>query len=289
MIRLGGGAWSRTTWLLFLLVVVTALSTLLKVRDPDLPGTLRLGVLRSRGSDSPTWLSPLAEYLGQELHRRVIITPLASPDLRRSPEPLDLALLPVGGNPPADSLEVLAWAKPQGRSTWRCRAGILRGSDAAWPPPPGASLIFGDCVSWDGRYGAIPVLLGWGWKPEQIDRAHCGPDAFDHQEAIAAVVYGAFDYAVVRETEVRGARRLGRLPPHGFIYAPVGEARGDFALVAVGGLARSARKRVREAALNLDHYRQDPSRLRARAASEALMTLGFSGFAPVEVLPSLRP
>jgi hypothetical protein len=289
VIRLGGGAWTRTTWLLFLLVVVTALSTLLKVRDPDLPGTLRLGVLRSRGSNSPTWLSPLAEYLGQELHRRVIITPLSSPDPRSSPDPLDLALLPMAGSPPADSLEVLAWAKPQGRSSWRCRAGILRGSDAPWPPPPGSSLLFGDCVSWDGRFGAVPVLRAWGWEPEQIEGVPCGSDAYDHQTSIAAVVYGAFDYAVVREAEVRGARHLGRLPERGFVYSPVGEARGDFALVAVGGLARSARDRVREAALNLDHYRQDPSRLRARAASEALMTLGFSGFAPVEVLPSLRP
>ncbi len=283
-------AWSRTTWVLFLLVIVTAASTLVKVRHPDLPGTLRLGVVRT-GTPQPVdqVLAPLARYLGQELHRHVVVEAIEPGKLKEALVDFDLALVPLHGDLKRSDVSLLAWAKPAGRSGWRSAFGILRSRDTPWPPPPGSRLIFGDGQSWSGSRGCYAALRAWGWSEEEIRDAPRGKDPFDHQSVIAALVYGAFDYAVVRESAVTAARRIRRLPAEGFVYTRVGQARGDFALVAGEGLSPAARKKVRVAALNLDHYRQDPARQGAGAASHALGELGLAGFAPDELLPDLRP
>jgi ABC transporter, phosphonate, periplasmic substrate-binding protein len=282
--------WNRTTWVLSMLVLVTAASTLVEMRDPALPGTLRLGVLRPgdpRGVDLV--LAPFAAYLGQEIHRRVVIEEIDPAAVEQASDLFDLALLPLHGAVKVEEVSVLAWAKSAGRSGWRSAVGVLRTRDVPWPPEPGRRLIFGDAVTWSGYHGALEPLEGWGWSDAEIAASVRGKDPFDHQGAIASLVYGAFDYAVVREMDVYAAIRIGRLPRQGFVYTRVGEPRGDFALVAGTELSDAARNRVRDAALNLDHYRQDPSRLRAGAASHALGELGLSGFAPDELLPSLRP
>lgn len=281
--------WSRTTWVLCTLIVLTAASTLLGVNRARLPGTLHLGVLRS-GEIVPVEqsLRPLADYLGVEIHRRVVVEGIALEGLRECTSSFDLALVPLHGILGEEDVRLLAWAKPAGRSGWEGHPTVLHREGRDWPPAPGGRLAFGDAVTWTGYVAGRRELERHGWTEEQIRALPRGHDPYDHTPLIAALVHGAFDYVFVRESDVSVAREGGLLPRGNFVATRVGKARGEFALVAGEQLGSSARDHLEAAALNLDHYRFDPSRLRASAAVHAMGQLGLAGFAPRTVLPSLR-
>lgn len=281
--------WSRTTWILSALILITAASTLLGVNRTSLPGTLRLGLLGSGGVISTEQsLQPLAEYLAVEVRRSVVVETIEAQALSEVSQDFDLALVPLHGELDADEVGVLAWAKPAGRSGWEGHPTVLHHGDLPWPPAPGSRLAFGDAYTWTGCLAGQAELLRQGWPSEAIDGIPRGHDPYDHTPIIAALVYGGLDYVFVRESDVTAARNAGLLPRGEFISTRVGPARGDFALVAGEGLGEGARDQLEAAVLNLDHYRFDPSRLRASSAIHALGQLGLSGFAPPTVLPSLR-
>lgn len=281
--------WSRTTWILSALILLTAASTLLGVNRTRLPGTLRLGVMDSGGVVSADQgLRPLADYLGVEIRRSVVVERIAADELPHVGQDFDIALVPLHGELEADEVRLLAWAKPAGHSGWEGYPTVLHHRDRDWPPPPGSRLAFGDAHTWTGRIAGKTELLRLGWSPEMVEELPCGHDPYDHTPIIAALVFGGLDYVFVRESDVTAARNAGLLPRGKFVSTRVGPARGDFALIAGDGLSEGAWDQLEAAVLNLDHYRFDPSRLRASSAVHALGQLGLSGFAPPTVLPSLR-
>ena len=150
---------------------------------------------------------------------------------------------------------------------------------------PGADEISG------GLEARLEALLFVAREPLGVRRLAdlLGEEPPALREAIAALVHGAFDLALIRETDLRRAVESGLIDLERFSYEPAGPAAPSFALLAGPRLSGRARNAAREAALNLDHYRFDRSQRRVAAVVAAMGQLGLSGFAPVEPLPALRP
>jgi hypothetical protein len=282
----------RTTWILFTAVVLTAVSTLLPRQDPALPGVIRLHVLSGPG---PAWtekaLRPLAVYLGERVRRSVQIKAVEEEvwDPRDARAHLLLApveLLPRG----ASGYEVLAWLKGPGVGSAHQRPFVVFARSPLWHRLEKPRIILGDAHTWAGGRGAAAFLAEKGHPlPDGFAEVATGVNPYDHAEALAALAHGAYDLAVARESDVRRALAAGLLDEERWVVGPAGPPGGGVALLATPTLGENARRRVREALLELDHLRFDQQHLRAATVLEGLGLLGLEGFAPDEVLPSLRP
>ena len=161
-----------------------------------------------------------------------------------------------------------------------------RGED--WFAKSAPRIILGDSHSWAGGRGAADYLREHGVEPRSA-RMASGGNVYDHREAIAALVHGAYDVAIVREADLEEALESGLVDRDAFLFGAAGEAQPCFALVASPQLAKGVRRSVRSAALNLDTLRFDQSSLRVRTVVAAMAQLRLAGFVPIEPLPNLRP
>jgi hypothetical protein len=87
---------------------------------------------------------------------------------------------------------------------------------------------------------------------------------------------------------VEDARSAGWLADRPHSLTRLAPARYWMALVASPAVDENLQRRVREAALDLDQYRLDPSHARAAAVLNALAEFGIGGFARVEPFAAFR-
>jgi len=275
------------TWILLVLVLGAAVTTVLPSREPTLPGMLELAVLRGPGDLATSRaLTPLADYLGLSLRRSIRVRVVAIDTLTNRTD-FDLALLPARLAVTHPTSDILAWSKPRGTGAADTRPLMVYRSGTKLASIALPRVIVGDASTFD------PAKVR-GWLQAQGVDASSGAPAFghnpyDHSEALAALVHRAFDLAVVRESDLRVALDSGLVDRTQYAYLAVAPSAQGFALVAGPDLPTAARRKLRDAALNLDHLRYDPSSLRARGVLEAMGNLGLDGFVPAEILPSLRP
>ena len=279
---------TKTTWVIYTIVLGLAVSSVLSVRGPQLPGTLRLGVLRGPGpQELEASLAPFARYLGESVRRTVAVEVLTTEDVAAETPRFDVAILPASLVVDRDDLVVLAWAKPAGLSGWRTRSFVVQSRGTKAQPP---RVVVGDSLSWAG---ARDVLESLSRRPDvgpaAVASAVFGRDLYDHCEVLSATSHGAYDICVAREGDLRRALASGLIDPERFEFEALGRPHAGFALVATTSLSKSARGKLRGSALNLDHFRFDRANRRAETVLQALARLGLNGFAPVEVLPGLRP
>jgi ABC-type phosphate/phosphonate transport system substrate-binding protein len=281
----------RLTWVLGALVVATAVSAVFPRGGPQLPGMIRFGVLAGAGVvRTERALTPLTDYLGLAVRRAMRPEVVSVDRLRADAGGFDLALLPSTFLDSWGSGEVLAWGKPRGMPGARTRPYALFRRKDPWYDLDAPRVIFGDRFTWSGGAGSDAYLAEHGFgSHEELGGVQYGSDPYDHTESIAALVHGAFDLAIVRESDLREALETGLVDRSRFAFTPAGPAHGDFVLVAGATLSSSARRRIRDAVLNLDLYRYDETNQRVQAILASLDPLGLSGFVPDEVLPSLRP
>lgn len=275
------------TWILLALLLGAAATTILPDGNPDLPGRVELIALEGPGvAGTEHALAPFARYLGLGLRRSVGVQVVAAGALP-PPGEFELALMPARFAASREDVEVLAWSKPHGLGGADTRPLLVHRRGLDLTRVAAARIVVGDAHSFDPA--AVRGWLAEQGLPGPFDGLATGSNPYDHSEALAALVHGAYDLAVVRESDLRQALDAGLVDRTDFAYLAAAPAGRGFALVAGPGLPAAARGRVRDAALNLDHLRYDPQSLRAHAVLEAMGKLGLDGFVPVEMLPSLRP
>jgi hypothetical protein len=111
---------------------------------------------------------------------------------------------------------------------------------------------------------------------------------FSDRQLLRAWVAGGYSAVLVRGSVVEEARHAGWFADRPSVVSARAGGRGWLALVASGNLDERVRGRTREAALNLDKYRLDPSHKRASSVLNALAELGIGGFIAPETLGALR-
>jgi hypothetical protein len=132
--------------------------------------------------------------------------------------------------------------------------------------------------------GLVPELEGTGCDSVAVARS-----PFADRQLVRAWVAGGYAAILVRGSVVEEARRAGWFADRPAAVSIRARDRGWLALVASSTLESSVRRRAREAALNLDKYRLDPSHQRAESVLHALAELGIGGFIAPETFDALRP
>jgi ABC-type phosphate/phosphonate transport system substrate-binding protein len=287
MRRIGEGG----TWILFGLVVAAALSTFLPWHDPELPGSLQLTVLEGGGTmKTARAVRPLCEYLSQQLRRSVVPKVVTASELQEELAKARLFLLPASLLADSSRFTILARAKGPGLDAAYDRPYLLFPRGKRWFEMEKPRLILGDSWSWMGGKGAKEYLAAHGHTLEAgFSVVDAGHNVYDHEEAICAVVHGAYDLAVVRESDLRLAIEEGIIDPRRFGFGPAGPAGGGIVLAAAPSLSLSAQRSLRSAALNLDTFRFDNKHLPAALALSGLALVGIEGFVPDHPFPNLRP
>lgn len=279
---------NRLSLLMLVAVLALALWSVYPTGPTPIPGVLEMAVLQGRGELATSRaLQPLADYLAASARRTVelkLVDSLA--DLHDA----DLALVPATFAESWQGSETLAWAKTLRATGSGSRPMFLYPRGEIWYEKPEPRLIYGDPHSWSGGRGAAEYLREHGLDPRSApQRIRAARDVYDHQEAIAALVHGAYDVAIVRETDLLEAVGSGLVDRRDFAFGPAGPPKPCFALVASPQLVQATRRSLRSAALNLDTLRFDRSSLRVRNVLAAMAQLRLAGFVPVEPLPGLRP
>jgi hypothetical protein len=89
---------------------------------------------------------------------------------------------------------------------------------------------------------------------------------------------GGYAAVLVRASVVEEARKAGWFADRASVVSIRARDRGWLALVASANLDDAVGRRAREAVLNLDKYRLDPSHKNAASVLNALAELGIGGF-----------
>ena len=283
------GLGEAGTWIIFALVVAAALSTFLPLQGPQMPGTLRLAVLEGPGTARTlSGVNSFCSYLSEEIRRTVKPVVVRAPELQDGFGGAHVVLVPAELMP--SGWEVLAWVKGEGMGAAHDRPYVVYPKSQDWAELPAPRLILGDRWTWAGGQGAVAYLQKRGHPLEGgFSRVEAGVDIYDHTPVLAALVYGAFDVAVVRESDLRRAVRAGWVDPERFVFGPAGPAGNGLVLAASTALGSGARGKVRTAALNLSTFGFDRKHLPAAAALNGLAILGIEGFVPDRIFPSLLP
>jgi hypothetical protein len=201
-----------------------------------------------------------------------------------------ILLGPVELLPEEEGYEVLAWVKGPGLRAEHERPCVVFRADSLWLKSASPRIILGDRWTWAGGLGAAEYLAKHGCPLSSAQvRWGYGQSAYDHLDAISAMVHGAFDLALARESDLKRAQEIGLVDEEGYRFEAVASPGGGMVLVAAPTLSRAARRQVRSAALSLDAYRFDPQHLMASSALTGLRTLGIEGFVPDHPFPNLRP
>ena len=278
------------TWVIFSLVVLVALSTFLPLREPQIPGTFTLAVIEGQGETRMlAGVRPFCSYLGDELRRAVVPQIVDAVFLKEGAMGAHLILAPRELLPEGGSFQILAWAKGSGMGAAHERPYVVVPRGTHWESLRAPRLILGDRWTWAGGRGAAEFLAERGHPLDGgFSEVAAGHDIYDHTEALAALAHGAFDLAVVRESDLRRAVETGIIDPHRFTFGPAGPPGDGIALAASHELADRARRKVRAAALDLSVFGFDRKHLPAGAALSGLAVLGIEGFVPDRFFPELR-
>ncbi len=276
------------TWVMFALVVAAALSTFLPLQESHLPGALQLAVVDGPGPDrTRAAVTFFCSYLSEEVRRAVHPVVVDAESVRRGANGSHLVLAPAELVP--EGWEVLAWAKGSGMGAAHERPYLVSRRGEDWASLKAPRIILGDRWTWAGGRGAQAYLRERGHPlPEGFGKVDAGSNVFDHTQALAVLVHGGFDLAVVRESDLRRAIRAGWLDAREFVYGPAGPAASGIVLAASNVLGGRAKGRLRAAALNLSPFGFDRKHLPAAAALGGLAILGIESFVPDRPFPALR-
>lgn len=264
------------TVVLILVVLALAVGALLSREiDGPAPGTVRLGVL---AAESPRRVEramrPLAAWIAQNVGRAGEVVAPGTAGLEELASRCDVMLVPESVLRGAPEFTALAWVRPLGS------AGPLEEFVVVEAPDGGRRLC---AVPVDSGVADLNASTG-----ADCDSVLVAGSPFAERELLRAFVAGAFRAVVVRRSVVEDARLAGWLGDRPHTLTVVSPARTWMALVASPAADEDLARRVRDAALNLDKYRLDPSHARAASVLNSLAEFGIGGFAPVEPFAAFR-
>lgn len=266
--------FSPTIVLILVVLAIAAGAVLTRNLGHQVPGTLRLGVL---AAESPRRVErvagPLANWLGEAAGRAGEVVAPGTSGLEELAARAEVMLVDGSTATGMDPELVLAWARPVGVAGPRDEFVMVsaggRRSGLCAVPVAGLSREL-------ARLGA------------SCDSLHVAGSPFAGRELLRALAAGGYDAVLVRASIVEEARLAGWLVAPPSRLRSAGAGRGWLALVASPRIEPALRNRVREAALNLDKYRLDPSHMRASSVLHALAEFGVGGFAGGEPFATLR-
>lgn len=268
----------RRPWLpmVFVLVAVVAvaISALLPFDSPRRPGTLHLGLpLVASDPRLQEYGQVLADHFGRALRRSarvVALGPVPGPEAV-----FDLALLPSGTA--HDLRAVLARARSSEAPETSVRLVWVHRVGDAGVEGSSIRVIAGDSTLAGGPVAVGRLLDARGVGPDRRV-LRTGHDVFDHAEAIAALIHGAYDLALLREGEIDAAVRRGWCAKGEFVEEPTDIVAPAFVLVAGTGLSEHSRRRLARAARDLDAAPGGGGGGHSDRVGRALRALGLSGF-----------
>lgn len=265
------------TVVLILVVLALAGGALISLSlDTPVPGTLRLGVL---AGESPLRVEraagPLAVWLGEAVGRAGEVVAPGTSGADELASRCDVMLVPEARARELDASLVLAWLRPVGRAVARVNLIAIVATDAAGD---------GACAAATDNLAEELAAMNDG----DCDSVVVVGSPFAEREILRAFVAGAYHAVLVRESVAEDARLAGWLGDRAHVRLAAGSDRPWMALVASSTVQPSMRRGVRDAALNLDKYRLDPTHARAASVLHALAEFGIGGFAPVEPFAALR-
>jgi hypothetical protein len=267
-----GVRFSPTIVLVLVVLALAGGALISRNFDGPVPGTLRLGVL---AAESPRRTErsagPLAAWLGQSVNRAGEVVAPGTAGLEELGDRCDVMLVPEAEVQRLDRERLLAWVRPLGVARIREDHRVVY-SGRSDPPFLGA-------VATAGLVGSL--------EEARCDSVVVAGSPFSERELLRALVSGGYGAVLARASVIEDARLAGWLNDPAIVGAPI-DSRPWLALVAAPGLDSDLRRKVQEAALNLDKFRLDPSRTRAASVIHALAELGIGGFAPPEPFATLR-
>jgi len=248
---------------LVLVVLALAAGALISRQvDGPAPGTLRVGVL---ASESPLRIEravgPLASWLAGSSRLAGEVVAPGTAGLEELDSRCDVMLVPDAAARTLPASRILAWVRPVGVAAARDGLMLVEAAAADGSAPCG--------VATEG----LVAELGADCDSVAIARS-----PFADRQLLRAWVAGGYSAVLVRESVVDEAIRAGWFADRASRVTPRAREHGWIALVASAKLDDGARRRTRDAALNLDKYRLDPARHRVAAVLNALAELGIGGF-----------
>jgi hypothetical protein len=273
----GRGVRFSPTSVLILVVLALAGGALISSSlDTTIPGTLRLGVL---AGESPLRVEravgPLARWLGEAVGRAGEVVAPGTSGLEELSSRCDVMLVTEARARDLDVPLILAWLRPVSSASARVDLVVISTPDSV-----------GEDVC-----GVATEGLAQGPWPEDFpgcESVEVAGSPFAERELLRAFVAGAYRAVMVRENVVEDARLAGWLGDRAHVRTPAGSHTPWMALVASEALDPAVRRGIRDAALNLDKYRLDPSHARAGSVLHALAEFGIGGFVAVEPFAALR-
>ncbi len=272
-----GVRFSPTVVLILVVLALAGGALISSSLDTTVPGTLRVGVL---AGESPLRVEravgPLSVWLGGAVGRAGEVVAPGTSGVAELGSRCDVMLVPEALARKLDVPLILAWVRPVSNATGRVDLVIVA------DPDPGA----------DGVCAVATEDLAV--KLAAADVSGCesvvvAGSPFAERELLRAFAAGAYRAVMVRESLVEDARLAGWLGDRAHVRTTAASHIPWMALVASEALDPAVRRRVRDAALNLDKYRLDPSHARAGSVVHALAEFGIGGFVAVEPFAALRP
>jgi len=274
----GRGVRFSPTVMLILVVLALAGGALISSSlDTTIPGTLRLGVL---AGESPLRVEraagPLAVWLGESVGRAGEVVAPGTSGLDELGSRCDVMLVPEALARKLDVPLILAWLRPVSSASIRTDLLIIVDSD---PAGEGVCAVASEDLVDKLVAADIPGC----------ESVFVAGSPFAERELLRAFVAGAYRAVMVRENVLEDARLAGWLGDRAHVRTTAASDTPWMALVASAALDPAVRRGVRDAALNLDKFRLDPSHARAGSVLHALAEFGIGGFVAVEPFASLRP
>lgn len=268
-----GVRFSPTVTLVLVVLALAAGALISRKVDAPAPGTLRVGVL---ASESPLRIEraigPLATWLAENSHLAGEVVAPGTAGVEELAIRADVMLVPERVARSMEPKLVLAWVRPVGT------AGAMEPLVLVESDPAGDG---GPCAV--ATSGLVSEMASAACDSVAVARS-----PFADREILRAWVAGGYASVLVRGSVVEEARQAGWFSDRPSSVSFRSFARGWLALVASENLDDRLRRRTREAALNLDKYRLDPSHRRAASVLHALAELGIGGFIAPEGLGALR-
>lgn len=262
------------TVVLVLVVLALAAGALVPLDCSNpVPGTLRVGVLAAESpSRMDRALGPFANWVAGATGRGGEVVAPGTSGLEELERRADLMFVPEPQARRISAARILAWVRPVGRPGSREDLLLLHARDHGT----------------GGVCGLAVADLIEETHLAEFDSVVVARSPFAERELLRAFVLGALDAVVVRASVVEDARGAGWLDDRPASSTTVAAEWPWLALVASSSLDSRTEASVRDAALNLDKYRLDPSHARAASVLHALAEIGIAGFAPVEPFAALR-
>ncbi len=272
-----GVRFSSTVVLILVVLALAGGALISSSLDTRVPGTLRLGIL---AGESPLRVEraagPLAIWLGSAVGRAGEVVAPGTTGLAELGSRCDVMLVPEVLARKLDARLILAWVRPVSSVTARVDLVIIATADRA-----GNGVCAVATEDLKVKLAAADV--------SGCESVVVAGSPFAERELLRSFVAGAYQAVMVRESVVQDARLAGWLGDRAHVRTIAASHIPWMALVASEALDPAVRRGVRDAALNLDKYRLDPSYTRVGSVIHALAEFGIGGFVPIEPFPVLRP